>query len=144
MKTCIICKVEKQIGDFYTSFNRQLNKVYYSSYCKTCNTVKTREYRHRDRDRFNAQARGYNIKRRYGLTAEQYREFIKDGCEVCGSFVGLAVDHDHACCPDGSKTCGKCLRGALCRRHNWAVANLNDSAEEAERIAEYLRKQVAR
>ena len=39
-------------------------------------------------------------------------------CGMCGeAFVEDAVtcvDHDHACCPDGKRPCGRCIRGLLC------------------------------
>ena len=28
------------------------------------------------------------------------------------------VDHDHACCPEGGRSCGKCIRGLLCMECN--------------------------
>lgn len=55
--------------------------------------------------------------RNYGLTGEQLNELIRGGCAICGSLEGLAIDHDHRCC-SGTKSCGKCVRGALCRIHN--------------------------
>lgn len=53
----------------------------------------------------------------YKLTLEQYEELSKDGCAVCGTFEKLCVDHDHNCCP-GKYTCGQCVRGVLCSKHN--------------------------
>lgn len=32
------------------------------------------------------------------------------------------VDHDHGCCPEKEKSCGKCLRGLLCPK-----CNVNDA-----------------
>jgi hypothetical protein len=37
----------------------------------------------------------------------------------------LAIDHDHGCCPK-SGSCGKCLRGILCRRCNLRLGNLDE------------------
>lgn len=57
------------------------------------------------------------IWKRYRLREEEYNELIKNGCAICGTHEDLCVDHDHNCCP-GSRTCGKCIRGTLCKKHN--------------------------
>jgi hypothetical protein len=39
------------------------------------------------------------------------------GCHTPMPDAKLEVDHDHACCP-GSRSCGRCVRGLLCRTCN--------------------------
>jgi len=66
------------------------------------------------------------LKRRFGLTPEEYEALLKSqgsGCAICRMTPEengrrLAVDHDHACCPDRMKTCGACVRGLLCMKCN--------------------------
>lgn len=48
-----------------------------------------------------------------------------------------AVDHDHNCC-EGAISCGKCIRGILCRKCNVALGYLQDDANLAQRAAKYL------
>ena len=59
------------------------------------------------------------IKSKYNLTMTQYKELMANGCAVCGSIDELCIDHDHNCCA-GKTSCGKCVRGALCNKHNLA------------------------
>ena len=56
---------------------------------------------------------------RYGLTVAAMRNLFEAGCYApgCTRRYDLQIDHDHSCCP-GQKSCGKCVRGALCKRHN--------------------------
>jgi len=60
---------------------------------------------------------------RYGITVERLEELLAagcyvPGCDATGSGVnGLHIDHDHDCCK-GRRSCGNCVRGALCSRHN--------------------------
>lgn len=58
-----------------------------------------------------------NLWRRFKMRPAEYLELAKDGCAVCGTTENLCVDHDHNCCPTRN-TCGKCIRGVLCSRHN--------------------------
>lgn len=72
--------------------------------------------------------------KRYGLTVPELHalyELANHACMVCGikeaDLTGkrrrLAIDHDHGCCPESAKSCGKCVRGLLCQRCNiFAVA----------------------
>ena len=72
----------------------------------------------------------------YGITVERLEELLArgcyaPGCEVTGSgSTGLHIDHDHGCCPrEGS--CGDCVRGALCGRHNLYLGHLEQDPEFA-------------
>lgn len=68
--------------------------------------------------------------RTYGVTPARYAAILAmqgGACAMCETVEGaLAVDHDHACCP-GPKSCGKCVRGLLCRRCNLGLGLLRDS-----------------
>jgi hypothetical protein len=48
------------------------------------------------------------------------------------------VDHDHACCPTSSKTCGKCTRGLLCHACNTGLGNFKDNPERLLAAVAYL------
>ena len=47
------------------------------------------------------------------------------------------IDHDHTCCPDYT-TCGKCLRGLLCRDCNLLIGHAKDNIDTLKRAVEYL------
>lgn len=135
MMICVDCEQEKRDEDFY--LNKKTQK--YFNYCKTCSGVRHSKWRDKNREHHREYNRMRQITVKYGLTPQQYSTMKEKGCEICGSFEGLAVDHDHSCC-SGLQTCGKCVRGLLCRRHNWAAGNLNDSSDEARKLAVYLDK----
>jgi hypothetical protein len=46
------------------------------------------------------------------------------------------VDHDHSCCP-GRQTCGKCVRGLICRQCNTAFGVLTEKG--VVRAVRYLK-----
>jgi len=66
-----------------------------------------------------------------------YRAMVEAGCRICGSSDNPHVDHDHTCCP-GDKTCGKCVRGILCAKHNVGLGAFNDSVAELKKAIAYL------
>ncbi len=77
-----------------------------------------------------------------GITALQ--EWIINGCAVCANQSDLPhIDHDHSCCPVNKngrkrKTCGSCVRGALCYRCNIALGLLDDSLAKLTGMITYL------
>jgi hypothetical protein len=67
----------------------------------------------------------------YGLTQEQFDRLLElqgYACGMChepfveGQFID--VDHDHACCRQRNRSCGKCARGLLCRGCNIALGHI--------------------
>jgi hypothetical protein len=56
----------------------------------------------------------------YGLAPDEYDTLmaVQDGkCAICRGErpYRLPIDHDHSCCR-GKQSCGKCVRGLLCKR----------------------------
>jgi len=80
--------------------------------------------------------------RKYGLTAEQYKQRLADqggGCAICAATSSrgkpgerLHVDHCHQS--------GR-VRGLLCSECNRGIGHFRDDAERLERAAAYLRMQ---
>lgn len=75
----------------------------------------------------------------YGLTVERLAAILEAGCAACGSTDRLHVDHDHVCCPKGSspRSCGECVRGALCHSCNTALGLLGESPDRIRLLLAY-------
>jgi hypothetical protein len=86
------------------------------------------------------------LRRDYNMTVEQYDAMLaaQGGlCAICGTAGdgrNLAIDHDHSCCPEPARSCGKCVRGLLCARCNRSLGGLGDTVEAVMRAVDYLRK----
>jgi hypothetical protein len=85
-----------------------------------------------------------NVKR-YGITVEQFLEmFAKQGgkCLICTqSFEKLRsphIDHNHNCCSKQLRSCGKCVRGLLCRQCNILLGVAKENPEILAAAATYL------
>ena len=77
---------------------------------------------------------------RHGLTEIQYLALVAKSngmCWSCKEEVATVIDHDHSCCGTGF-SCGKCVRGLLCRGCNLAAGMLLDKPERATLLAQYL------
>ena len=79
----------------------------------------------------------YDDSRGSSLNAQTIADMKSSGCEVCGSFKRLTLDHDHSCCPTG-KSCENCVRGILCHKCNTAAGLLDDSPEKMIGLAAYI------
>lgn len=83
---------------------------------------------------------------RYGITLEQRDEMLaaQGGvCKICqtpdpGGRGEWCTDHDHACCPQKSRSCGSCIRGILCFGCNVMLGCAKDSPSTLQSAIEYL------
>lgn len=102
--------------------------------CGECLTGHAADQAQRRIDQPDLMLRG-NLYGKYRLSLERYQELLEaqDGrCAICGvaspgdiRIDRFHVDHDHSCCP-GKESCGKCVRGLLCRACNTALGNFRD------------------
>lgn len=137
MKKCKTCLIEQPTANFMK--NHQ-NKDNLHTKCKKCMSEYKRVTRATPDQKEKSKL--YGIKYRYNLSPEEYYKFIAGGCDSCGSPHGAAIDHDHSCCP-GQITCGKCIRGVLCRRCNTVEGILKNNPECLYGLVAYMEKHKA-
>jgi len=161
MKTCKICKEIKPLEAFYKM--SQMRDGHRND-CKACNLAakaaryradpeptkaRVRKWQAENREkvldwrrdyaasgRKGENGRRYHLKKKYGLTVEQYDEMLLaqgGGCAICGRpprpDIALYVDHDHAT--------GQ-VRGLSCFRCNNALGDFNDDPALLASAAAYL------
>lgn len=143
MKVCSACAQLLPVGSF---LERKGGGLY--ARCKPCEReprrVASSRYRSADPDRADAASRRSSLHARYRLSPEDYEAMVAGQggvCAVCRCAPPgerLAVDHDHACCP-GARSCGRCVRGILCR---WCNLRLNvlENMEWRAQAEDYLER----
>jgi Recombination endonuclease VII len=105
---------------------------------------RARDWEKKNPEKHREVIRRSRLKWRYGLTQEQINELLAKqnyACLICGDDISAlkwCIDHDHKCC-SGTRTCGKCFRGLLCKRCNSGLGMLKDDIETIEKAAAYLR-----
>lgn len=123
----------------YRDENKTRLDEYRQSY-KELNRERAREYA---KERWRTHGRDYQ----YGLPPgtismmleEQNGKCANPGCSKEINWETSNVDHDHSCC-ESSRSCGKCVRGLLCAGCNWALGNVEDSADALVGLVTYLRR----
>ena len=80
------------------------------------------------------------------IRLKDYLELVKiqeSKCALCGKIPTkrLYVDHDHNCCP-GKRSCGKCIRGLLCKKCNSGIGYLGDTLDGVLKAVNYLKKDI--
>lgn len=133
-KQCATCRTWQPESAFAKSKNRPdgLQRM-----CRGCKADHYRQNAEKVRDKMR--------EARFGITREQFDALFESQgnvCATCGTdnpgTSYWAVDHDHACCPGSDKTCGKCIRGILCRTCNHALGNVKDNHQTLARMIDYL------
>ena len=129
-KKCPQCNKTKSVEAFPKNVTTSDG---YGAYCKPCHNLTSRENR-----RINHGNRGYHLKRRYGITQEDFDRLVagQEGkCAICQTLPsGIKpwhVDHNHAT--------GK-IRGVLCHHCNTGLGNLKDNVAVLKRAIAYLEK----
>ena len=108
--------------------------------CKKCVTERSRVWGANHKSKWERQKRKSNLKKKYGLSIEQYEEIIKSQggvCAICGGSLYDSrgyrphVDHDHIT--------GK-VRGVLCINCNNALGRWKDDKNKLIKAYNYLLK----
>ena len=125
-KTCKDCKQVFPLEAFPIHVQNKKGKSYRRTRCPKCWSIEV----------------GWNnVKKKYGITKEQYESLLarqNGGCAICGEppkpgrfKTRLCVDHDHS---TGN------VRGLLCDRHNAALGAFGDDLAGLTKAVEYLQR----
>lgn len=125
MKRCPKCGKTKPRTEFYSG-----------GYCKPCTKADVLRWVREHPEQFRRTQRRSMLKRRYGLTEEQFDQILTrqaSVCPICATALddrNAVVDHDH--------TTGR-VRGVLCQRCNRTIGLLRDDPALIRKAAAYLR-----
>ncbi|MGI4873183.1 MAG: endonuclease VII domain-containing protein [Janthinobacterium lividum] len=148
-KECTKCSLVKPVGEFSKGAAKNSLGWAYRGYCKECGNAQTRAYSKGNTEKRNTRLREYrkanpekaklydkrgSFKKKYGITLDQL-EFLKKHndykCWICNKpHPKLFMDHCH--------TTGK-VRGMLCPGCNTYLGVIQDSADTAQRLLDYLK-----
>ncbi len=118
------CTVLKSLVDFPRHKNASQG---HAAYCKPCHNARGQASRERA-----GGSQAYHLKRRYGITKQQYDDMLaaQGGlCLLCRERPGQHVDHDHLT---------KAVRGVLCSCCNQGLGNFRDDPRTLRRAIDYL------
>ena len=142
MKTCTRCLLTKPLKDFTAS---RATKDKRGAWCKTCGAEAKRLYYAEHPGLQLQTARKSFLKKRYGLTLEEYQamwDAQRGVCAICGAVEtskpfangatsSLSVDHNHST--------GE-VRALLCNRCNRGLGMLGDNLVLLRSVVTYLEK----
>jgi hypothetical protein len=153
VKQCSKCGEQKPLDQFYKASR---NKDGRTNDCGDCRREYNLARYHREKSTGNPERnakrrkrksyRSYSLRKRYGITVEQYDQLVakqNNRCAICqqpeqqtdpryGTLLELAVDHDH--------NTGQ-IRGLLCSACNTAIGKFGDNPETLRAAITYLERQ---
>lgn len=128
-KVCPDCNRRKPLTEFPR--NRS-TKTGFGTYCKPCHNIRTRGNRE-----LHGGARNYHLRRRYGITAQQFDSMVVEQggrCLICGreftEKLRPVMDHCHD---------SLAIRGILCDPCNRGLGQFSHDVERVEKAARYLK-----
>lgn len=138
-RVCIRCGERKPVEQFPLAGGRHKGTTNRIKRCHPCQLSDKRQH-------YAAAEKGQAYRRRYGMTLAERDAMLAvqgGGCAICqttepGGRGDWCTDHDHACCPTKSKSCGKCIRGILCFSCNVMLGCAKDNPMTLATAVEYL------
>lgn len=157
-KECNTCKLTKDINCFRKSKSNYTSKYWYSNRCIVCQNKwvmnkrnnlplkdkeklqkSSRDWKSKNKEEVSFRTFLYRMKKKYGLTKEDYQNMLKDQnfrCKICTKTIfefksRFVVDHDHRT--------GK-VRGLLCNKCNAGLGMFQDNIFILEYARQYLIK----
>ncbi len=149
MKTCKTCLCDFSLDEFHNSRGWKDGKV---PHCKTCEKSRKKEDYLKDRDNRlekaktnywnnRAGARANGIKRRYGITWDDYLDLYNKHagcCHICAVPLELFGSDKHKVAQvDHCHKTGK-VRGLLCTACNTGLGNFKDDVNLLSKVIGYL------
>jgi hypothetical protein len=130
MLQCTKCLIYKPDEDFPRN-RRAVSRRGRFHNCRAC----AHEHYEANKARHKRQCRANSIKRRYGLTLEEYDTLVAQGCSICGETEKrIVLDHCHAT---------EAVRAPLCDACNIMLGGARDRPDLLRAAAEYLERHSA-
>lgn len=124
---CPDCKTVESVEDFPRNRSAPRGRA---GYCKPCNAARSRA----SRERLHGGSREHHLRRRYGITGEQYDALVtaQGGlCALCRERLPEHVDHDHVT---------GVVRGVLCSCCNQGLGNFRNRGDVMRNAIDYLER----
>ncbi len=102
MKTCIDCKLDKELDDF--PFDKSRNR--HLSVCKKCTAIRTEAYRQNNKDKWRKDTKKHSEKR-----SKVVNEWKSKGCAKCGDTRPYVIDAHHIDPTQKQFSIGTSIRG---------------------------------
>lgn len=124
MKECKKCGEVKEYSDFHKDKNLTDG---YKKWCAVCANTYNKSKR---KEHGSNRTRKYNVKRKYGISLEEYDNHLRTPCDICGE-SSEHLDHCH--------TTNK-IRGGLCGSCNIMLGYSKENTDTLKSAIEYLEK----
>jgi hypothetical protein len=127
MLICHGCGVSKP-DDCFPKNERAANRRGRFHNCRDC----VHAHYVANRDRHRRSTRANHVKKRYGMSLDEYDRLIANGCTVCGEVKKrIVMDHCHAT---------DAVRAPLCNGCNVALGAAGDDPVRLRALADYVER----
>lgn len=136
VKWCPTCQQSLSVSEFHKDSRRRDGL---HGQCKHCKKKARQKRVSRDPEAAKMRNRAGNIRRKYGITQEDYEEMLakQDGkCAICGTLeeenhLSFCIDHNHST--------GK-VRELLCVHCNFGIGYFREDIDVLEAAIKYVTK----